>query len=127
MPITIYWSDSFLNSLVRNHFLSFLASICQTIRITLKNDALSAQGSLQATYELCSVINGENSWTSTSKAIWYNSERKIWLIGSKEKIGGKIAGVYARRIPGKGPEDDKNIWNYRHFFQKQKILHITVC
>ena len=75
---------------------------------------------------MSSVINGENSWTSAAKAIWYNSEKKIWLIGSKEKIGGEIAGVYARRVPGKGPEDDKNVWNYRHFFFNSKNL-IVQC
>ena len=67
---------------------------------------------MQAIYELSSTVNGENSWTSTSKAIWYNSETKVWLIGSKNKIGGKSAGVYARGIPGKGPENTDNLWNY---------------
>ena len=86
--------------------------ICQTIRISLKNNALASQGSLQGKYSLSTQINGEKSWTSTTKAIWFHSEKNIWLIGRKEKRGGDVAGVYGSRILGSGPDDGNIIWNY---------------
>ena len=73
--------------------------VCQTIQIRLKNEALSAQGSLQGTYKLSSKSsNGEQNWISDTKAIWANPKKDIWLIGSISKLGGEVAGVYAKRI-----------------------------
>ena len=69
---------------------------------------------MEGTYNLSSTVNSENSWTSATKAIWYHSQKKIWLIGSKEKIGGKIGGVYAARIPGTGPHNADNLWHYHY-------------
>merc|ERR1712061_945897 len=86
--------------------------VCQTIRISLENNALTSQGSLQGKYSLWTPINKENSWTSTSKAIWFYPEKNIWLIGRKQKIGGDVAGVYASRILGSGPDNGDIIWNY---------------
>ena len=47
-----------------------------------------------------------------NKAIWYNSEKNIWYIGSMSKIGGDIGSFYARRIPESGPDNEENLWNY---------------
>ena len=61
------------------------------------------------------IINQrQKSWTSKNKGIWYNAGKRIWLIGSKENIGGEIAGVYAAGIPGTGPLNPENLWHYRN-------------
>ena len=86
--------------------------VCQRIKIILKNDALSAQRSLQGTYELSTLVNREQSWISSEKAIWSYPKKNIWLIGAKGKIGGEIAGVYGRRILETGPDNTKITWNY---------------
>ena len=80
----------------------------------MKNNVLSAQGSLEGVYQLSSTVNKEKSWTSKTKGIWYNSGKRIWLIGSKENIGGEIAGVYAAGILGTGPLNPENLWHYRN-------------
>jgi len=99
-------------------FATLLSSIscqelCKTIQINLKNEALSAQGTLEGTYTLSTVLsNGEANWVSDTKAIWAYPKKKIWLIGSLSKLGGEIAGVYARRVEGAGPDSDSIVWNY---------------
>ena len=80
----------------------------------MKNNVLSAQGSLEGIYQLSSTVNKEKSWTSKTKGLWYNSGKRIWLIGSKENIGGEIAGVYAARIRGTGPLNPDILWHYRN-------------
>ena len=93
--------------------LSFFILVCKTIQISLKNEALSAQGTLEGTYTLSTVLsNGEANWVSDTKAIWAYPKKKIWLIGSLSKLGGEIAGVYARRVEGAGPDSDSIVWNY---------------
>ena len=89
-----------------------LGDVCQRIKIILKNDALSAQRSLQGIYELSTLVNGEQSWTSSEKAIWSYPKKNIWLIGAKGRIGGEIAGVYGRRILETGPDNKEIVWNY---------------
>jgi hypothetical protein len=32
-------------------------------------------------------VNGKPSWTSQSKAIWYNQDHNLWLIGNLNQIG----------------------------------------
>ena len=69
--------------------LSFFILVCKTIQINLKNEALSAQGTLEGTYTLSTVLsNGEANWVSDTKAIWAYPKKKIWLIGSLSKLGG---------------------------------------
>ena len=86
--------------------------MCQRIKVILKNDALFAQRSLQGTYELSTLVNKEQSWISSEKAIWSYPKKNIWLIGAKGKIGGEIAGVYGRRILETGPDNKEITWNY---------------
>ena len=83
--------------------------------VALKNTALTSQGPVQGAYQLSVKINGDQSWISNDngKAIWYNPEKYIWLIGSEENIGGEIGSFYAPRIPGSGPDNDKIVWSYR--------------
>ena len=59
------------------------------------------------------VVNNEQSWKSSSKAIWMNSGGNNWLIGSRDNIGTNVAGVYASRISGHGPDSEEVMWNYR--------------
>ena len=89
--------------------------VCENIVVALKNNALTSQGPVQGAYQLSVEINGEKSWVSNDngKAIWYNPEKYIWLIGSEENIGGEIGSFYAPRIPGSGPDNDRNVWSYR--------------
>ena len=84
--------------------------------VALKNTALTSQGPVQGAYQLSVKINGDQSWISNDngKAIWYNPEKYIWLIGSEENIGGEIGSFYAPRIPGSGPDNDRNVWSYHH-------------
>ena len=88
--------------------------VCQTIRISLRNDALISQGSLEGKYNLSSDSNNEKSWESHSKSIWFDSGKNVWLIGSQENKGTSVAGVYALSIPGSGPDNPKTSWNYRN-------------
>ena len=33
------------------------------------------------------LVNGKPSWTLNSKAIWYNQDHNLWLIGNLNQIG----------------------------------------
>ena len=89
-----------------------LDKVCQIIRISLQNNALESQGSLLGKYKLSDEVNDEKTWESSTKAIWFDSGKKAWLIGNKENKGSNIAGVYAKRMSGAGPDDGEIIWNY---------------
>ena len=67
---------------------------CETITITLENNALAAQGSREGIYHNSSLVNGKPSWTSTSQAIWYDQEFDDWTIGSLGNIGTSTGGMY---------------------------------
>ena len=45
---------------------------CETIAVTLKNNAADNWGYFGGIYQSSSLVNGKASWTSTSKAIWYD-------------------------------------------------------
>ena len=76
----------------------------------MKNGALASQGSFQGIYQISDPINGKQSWTSNSHAIWYLLTDK-WLIGDLEKIGEDNAGIYAFDDYG-GLDDANNQWTY---------------
>ena len=59
--------------------------LCQTIKITLKNEVLTYHGQYQGTYEISASINGKPSWKSQSNAIWYSP--KIYTIPNRWRIG----------------------------------------
>ena len=75
----------------------------------MKNDVLSHQGSIQGIYQISDPINGKQSWTSGSNAIWYGQGQ--WHIGSLDAIGTSLCGIYARDNYG-GLDDDNNEWLY---------------
>ena len=65
--------------------------MCQTIKITLKNEVLTHWEKFQDTYEQSTLVNGKHSWTSQSKAIWNCGN--VWWIGSLNNIG-KAVGAF---------------------------------
>ena len=36
------------------------------------------------------LVNGKPSWTLNSRAIWYNQDHNLWLIGNLNQIGTTI-------------------------------------
>ena len=61
---------------------------CQTIVISLKNNAL-AQSSRQGIYQRAGKVNGKTSWISSSNshALWYNPTSEDWMIGKLDNLG----------------------------------------
>jgi hypothetical protein len=67
---------------------------CQTIVISLKNDALLHQSHRQGIYQRAGKVNGKTSWISSSNtALWYNAASDGWMIGSEEDLGSYTGGV----------------------------------
>ena len=68
---------------------------CQTIAISLKNNALAAQSSRQGIYQRAEKVNGKTSWilSSNSNALWYNPPSEDWIIGSLDDLGTSTGGV----------------------------------
>ena len=62
---------------------------CQTIVISLKNDALLHQSSWQGIYQRAGKVNGKTSWISSSNnALWYNAAGNAdWMIGPVDYLG----------------------------------------
>ena len=71
---------------------------------------LAHQGEFQGTYELSPSVNGKPSWTLNSKAIWYNQDYKMWLIGNLNDIGKPMGAIYTTGILLGANENAK--WNY---------------
>ena len=76
----------------------------------MKNDALASQGLLQGMYQISGLVNGKQSWTSNSHAIWYSLDYG-WLIGNLDSIGENICSIYANDDYG-GLDDTNNQWKY---------------
>ena len=86
---------------------------CETISVTLENNALVAQGYFEDIYHNSSMVNGKASWTSTSQAIWYDQEFSNWNIGPLDDIGTKMAGIYTdygSECPFDLPSEKWNYW-----------------
>ena len=67
---------------------------CQNIKVTLFNDVLDAQGTREGTYKLYQLVNGKNSWKSSSaQAIWYMPQLNSWAIGKFSDIGMNTFGI----------------------------------
>ena len=67
-------------------------------------------GLFQGMYHISDAINGKESWTSNSHAIWYSLEYG-WLIGDLDNIGENVCYIYANDDYG-GLDDTNNQWNY---------------
>ena len=74
-------------------FLQTSISECSTLKVELKNDVLSKQGSRQGIYEFNGIVNGRNSWKTSDQAIWYYPDFKDWAIGSLNDIGTGFRGI----------------------------------
>ena len=86
---------------------------CQTIEITLKNEALTHCGQCQGTYEKSALVNGKPSWTSQSKALWYNPSGDKWMIGNQINTGTRRGSMftYGLRLGSNyGKFSDGKIW-----------------
>ena len=79
----------------------------------MRKNALTSQGSLEGVYNLSAVVNGEKSWISSSKAIWSNARKNLWLIGDQKNIGTYRAGLYTIRTSDLGPDHPELIWYYK--------------
>ena len=67
---------------------------CQTIVISLKNDALLHQLRRQGIYQKAGKVNGKTSWISSSNsALWYNAASYDWMIGSVDNLGSIYGGI----------------------------------
>ena len=98
------------------HYLFYVVEnllSCQTIKVTLKNEVLTHCGQCQDTYEKSASVNGKPSWTSQSKALWYNPIGDKWYIGNLENIGKRRAFMYTygtRLGSNYGKYHDGKIW-----------------
>merc|ERR1712083_680237 len=87
---------------------------CNSLRVSLKNEAYSTQEALEGIYKLSSKNTTEGpNWIKNTKAIWAYPKKNIWYIGSMKNIGKDSGGIYARRIKEKGPDYDNLNWYYR--------------
>ena len=72
---------------------------CQTIVVSLKNDALLYHSYLQGIYQRAGKVNARTSWNSSRNytdvmAIWYNPSD--WMIGPVDYLGTDVAGISTR-------------------------------
>merc|ERR1711935_734382 len=65
---------------------------CNTLTVTLNNDALISQGAKSGTYQLSDFVNEKPSWIlkSNKTAIWYVPKWKEWIIGNLKDRGTTI-------------------------------------
>jgi hypothetical protein len=85
---------------------------CETITITLENNAQAAQGSREGIYHNSSMVNGKPSWTSTSQAIWYDQDYDNWKVGSLDDIGTSMVGMKSDSANGCPFDKGSEEWNY---------------
>ena len=81
--------------------------------VTLDGDAKLAQSHTEGIYTVASMPkNGKQYWIQDqgSNAIWYEKEKKDWLIGRKEDLGTDICSLYSRNDTT-GPEE-ATTWKY---------------
>ena len=75
---------------------------CQTIVISLKNDALLHQSSEQGIYQRAGKVNGKTSWISSSNtALWYNPASSDWKIASVDYLGTGTGGISSTGAQGR--------------------------
>jgi hypothetical protein len=91
---------------------------CQTIVISLKNDALLHQSSKQGIYQRAGKVNGKTSWISSSNtALWYKATSVDWIIGSVDDLGTNTGGITSTGNQGISscpydiPNDAFQYWN----------------
>ena len=92
---------------------------CQTIVISLENDALLYQLVMQGTYQRAGKVNGKTSWISSSNtALWYNAGGNYWMIGLVDNLGTSVGGIASTlsqgglSCPHNVPNDEWLYFNY---------------
>ena len=85
---------------------------CQTITVTLDNNALVAQYNKEGIYHNSSMVNGRASWTSTFQAIWYHQVSNLWAIGLLDNIGTSAAGIKSDYSSGCPFDLSSEKWQY---------------
>ena len=71
-----------------------------------------AQGSFSGTYIKSSMVNGKESWTSSSNGIWFALE--YWIISDLDYIGTDWTGIYSI-FGNRCPFDlSSEHWRYHH-------------
>ena len=71
---------------------------CQTIVISLKNDALLHQWQRQGIYQRAGKVDGKTSWIKSSNhalysMLMYNAVGNDWLLASVESLGTSIGSL----------------------------------
>ena len=51
-------------------------------------------GQCQGTYEKSASVNSKPSWTSQSKALWYDPSGDKWMIGNQKSTGTRRGSMY---------------------------------
>ena len=65
---------------------------CAKLYVSLNNNILKYQDKKQGVYALSTQVNGKLSWTSSTMAIWYIPDSKVWGIGPLSSIGTSFIG-----------------------------------
>jgi hypothetical protein len=95
-----------------NHQINDGSSNCSKLKVSLKNGALSSQGSYQDIYQISNdLVDGKPSWISGSgsKAVWYTNND--WLIGPLRHLGDHVADFHVDET-SLNVTDNRNIWQY---------------
>ena len=95
-----------------NHKINDGSSNCSKLKVSLKNDVLSYQGTYQDIYQISDdLVGGKPSWISGSKAIWYTNND--WLIGHSSYLGDHVADFHVDDT-SRNVTDNRNIWQYHN-------------
>ena len=93
-----------------NHEINDASSNCSKLKVSLKNDVLSYQGTYQDIYQISDdLVGGKPSWISGSKAIWYTNND--WCIGPISYLGDHMAYLHVDDT-SRNVIDNHNIWEY---------------
>ena len=66
---------------------------------------------MEGSYQLSTEVNGKESWTTSSNAIWYVPEYKKWGIGRLAKRGTAIRFISSRFVYDLDQPYDVEYWN----------------
>ena len=87
---------------------------CQTVIVKVRNGVLNEGISKEGPYRLSTEVNGKESWTTSSNAIWYDPDLKDWLIGNLDDIGMRSRYITSRFVYDLEQPYDVEYWNYYH-------------
>ena len=67
---------------------------------------------MEGTYQLSTEVNGKESWTTSSNAIWYAPEYKLWGIGNLANKGKNVRFISSRFVYDLDQPYDVEYWYY---------------